>query len=212
MKVYQPMHGLHGPVVVDPRLPNLTSTQLDVHCVPGDALSGQQASMLCQKVGALFENQGAQVRTHIAEGSSDDDDGFEDSLTGALTALTVELRARQLHHAKHPLSWVATVLSLTLVPGVTETTFAQDVVIRDDSGFLLVSDTLEGRLVTRFGFGSWASNALLDLARDDADKITGDVASRQLSSDLYRQLSQLVFNARMHAQVLQLGTPKRSVE
>jgi hypothetical protein len=220
VRVYQPMSGLHRPVVVDPRLPNFQDVKLDIHCVPDGLLNGQEASALCQKVGLLFENQGALVRTHISEGRFEDEDyeGGPDSEEGAEvpadaeppTALTLELRAREVHSSNDPLSWAFCLASLTIVPAITEATFVQDVVIRDGSGFLLVSDSLEGRLVRRFGAGPWVGNAIADLWRAEEDKLSGERASRDLSDDLYLQLSQLAFNAKMHAEVLQSGLVGRA--
>ncbi len=199
VRAYQPLSGLNGPVVVDPTLPNFEDVHLDVHCVPGDALTRPEASILCRKLQVLFENQGASVVTHASEGETEAPEQVPDRPV----RLSVELRARDLHESRHAVSWALCIVTFTLLPGVLETAFAQDVVIRDDSGFLLVTDTLEGRLVERFGLGTWAGNALLDLTlRDDDEKVTGEAAERALSSDLYRQLSQLVFNARMHARVM----------
>jgi hypothetical protein len=205
--VYQPMSGLHRPAVVDPRLPNLEDVRLTVRCVPGGLLNAQEAGALCQKVGLLFENQGATVTTVAGDRSAGDtgtDAGGDDADGPPPTDLTLELRAREVHRANNPLGWALCIGSFTVIPAVTESTFAQDVAIRDASGFLLVSDTLEGRLVTRFGFGAWLGNELLDLTvRDDREDLTNGAAGRDLSADLYRQLSQLVFNAKMQWQVLQ---------
>jgi hypothetical protein len=210
------MSGLHRPVVVDPTLPNFDDVQLDVHCIPAGLLSGQEASALCAKVGTLFENQGARVRTHVSEGR-EDDEGFEIDEEGEgtasdvpRTALSVVLRAREVHSSNDPLSWAFCFASFTLVPAITESTFAQEITIRDGSGSLLLSDTLEGRLVRRFGFGPWAGNAIADLLRAEDDKLSGERASRALSDDLYTQLSQLVFNAKLHAQVLQEAATARA--
>ena len=93
------------------------------------------------------------------------------------------------------------------MPAVSESTFAQEVVIRDGSGALISSDTLQGRIVSRFGVGTWGVNKVLDLGwREPADELTGDAAKRDLSQDLYQQLSQLVFNAKMRWEVSQRGT------
>lgn len=210
VRVYQPLSGFHRPIVADPRLPNFQDTQLDVHCVPGGILNEQEAGVLCQKVRALFENQGARVRTHLSAGMSEDDevDEVPSEATAASeprTELSLELRARRVHASQHPISWVLCWGSLSLLPGVVEATFAQDIVIRDGEGFLLLSDSLEGRLVTRFGSGAWLGNAIADLWRDDEEKVLGEAANRDLSRDLYGQLTQLVFNAKMHAEVLQQG-------
>lgn len=207
VRVYQPMSGLHDPVVVDTRAANFADVRLAVHCVPEDLLSTQEASALCQKVGALFENQGAEVRTIISAHESLDDapeDEGDEAPGEAPTDLTLVLRARRIHQANNPLLWALCAWSFTLVPAITESTFAQDVIVRDSSGFLLVSESLEGRLVRYFGLGSWVGNKFLDVAwRDEEDKLTGDVFERDLSTDLYRRLSQLVFNAKVQWQVLQ---------
>jgi len=212
VRVYQPLSGLHRPVVTDPRMPNFRDTRIDVHCVPGDLLNNQQASALCQKVRVLFENQGAQVRTYLSAGRTDEDSVEAIGTEGAVgaaprTELSVELRARKVHASNHPLSWAFCIASFTVLPGVTESTFAQDLVVRDGSGFLLVSDSLEGRIVTRFGFGPWLGNAIFDLWRDEPDDVLGEAMSQDLSSDLYRQLTQIVFNAKMHARVLEQAPP-----
>lgn len=220
MRVYQPLSGLHQPVVVDVRAANLKDVNLTVHCVPGGLLSLSEASVLCQKVQTLFENQGAQVRTVIAAHEAWDDTPSEEPQgepgggRGAretpTAELTLELRARKVHEANNPVLWALCIGTFTLVPAVTESTFAQDVLIRDGEGFLLVSDTLQGRLVQYFGVGTWLGNKLLDMTwRSEEDKLTGAVVERDLSTDLYRQLSQLVFNAKVQWQVLQQSPARR---
>lgn len=194
---YQPLSGLHRPVVVDPGAANLEGLHLQVFCVPEALLNTQDASALCRKLGTLFENQGALVTTTVG-GEEEEPEAEAPPID-----LRIEVRARQVHAASHPLTWAATVFSFTLVPAVTEFTFEQDLVVRDASGFLLATDVLRGRVVHYYGFGSWASNTLLDLTvREKPDEIVGDSAERQLSEDLYRQLSQSVFNAKLQAQVL----------
>ena len=93
--------------------------------------------------------------------------------------------------------------TLTLVPMMEEQSFAQDVTVRDSSGSLLASDSLQSRFIEYFGVGVWGVNWVADLLlRSEADKITGDVAQREFSNDLYSQLSQLMLNARVRSQVL----------
>jgi hypothetical protein len=196
---YQPLSGLHRPVVVDPTAPNFRGVHVAIACIPGELLDLSKASALCRKVGTSFENQGATVTTSVGGPEElDEDDGPLPPID-----LRVELRARQVHQASHPLSWAATLVTFSLVPAISEFTFEQDVVVRDGAGFLLATDTLRGRVVHWYGFGSWASNQLLDLTvREEADEVVGDGADRDLSTDLYRQLSQTVFNAKLQADVL----------
>ena len=230
LHVYQPMSGLHDPVVIDPQQPNFQDVRLTVYCAPGDHLNAEETRTLCRRVGTLFENQGAVVLTYTrnrlqveqareeeeaalaASESESESEGAVDA-TGvsrgtdeAPTDLVLELRSRQTHAASDPVSWVLCAGSFTLVPGVTESSFATDVVIRDGTGFLLARDTLEGRLVRYFGVGSWATNRIVDLLwREDEDELTGDAVNQDLSADLYSQLSQLLFNAKMQWQVRQEG-------
>ncbi len=210
VQIYQPMSGLHRPVVVDPQAANLVGLRVVVHCLPGELLSIQDANVLCRNVGLLLSNQGADAHTFAtarALGASDTLDGEGEEAEGA--ELIVELRSRLVHESNDPILWTLCYLTFTIIPAVTESTFAQDITIRDGEGFLLVTDTLQGRIVRRFGVTSWVGNKALDLIwRDEEDRLTGDAASRDLSSDLYRQLSQLVFNARMQREVLLSTTPE----
>jgi hypothetical protein len=207
--LYQPMTGLHAPVVVDPHARNLDGVSLTVHCIPEDFLDRTSADALCRMVGVLFENQGASVRTVssvrlVQEGLIEEPGEPTAPSDQPATDLTLELRSRKIHEAKNPLLWMLCVSTFTLVPSITEYTFTQDVIIRDETGFLLASQSLEGRLVQQIGIATWAGNMILDVAwRADADKLTGTAANEDLSRDLYRQLSQLVFNAKVQWQVLQ---------
>lgn len=201
---YQPMTGMQTPIVIDPQQRNFEHVELDLYCQAGDHLDGIQAGVLCGKVATLFEVQGAIVHPRVDSQPPAHLDEPDDT-TGEPrdVRLTVELRARQTYTDTHQLSWLICLGSLTFAPGIVETTFAQDVVISDDSGFLLLSDTLEGRLVRRFGIGPWVGNGVLNLLwRDDEDKLTEEAVSQDVSRDLYGQLSQLVFNASMRAEVL----------
>ncbi|MEZ4239896.1 MAG: hypothetical protein R3F59_27850 [Myxococcota bacterium] len=204
---YQPMADLHRPTVIDPRLPNFSDVSLTVRCEPGDLITVQDASALCRKVATLFENQGATVATALggeeAEAVGDDDDDTQQAAApaGDLTGLTLVLRSRKVHASYHPLSWVFFTASFTVLPGVNETTFAQDVVVRDPTG-ACSRRNFEGRIVDRVGFGSWFGNTLADwLDRDKEHRLTGDAMDEHLSHDLYRQLSQTVFNAKMQWEI-----------
>lgn len=208
--VYQPLSGLHRPVVVDPQATNFQGLRLSVVCLPGDFVKPGEARVLCERVGKLFENQGATVTTASGGRVDEQELGEEpgDAVVPVTTDLVLELRSRQIHVTNDALSWVLCLGTATLVPAYTESTFAQDVVIRDGTGFLLVSDSLEGRIVRTFGFGTWAGNKLLDLVwRKKEDELSTKAVHADVSADLYGQLSQLVFNARMRWQVLEEATP-----
>ena len=208
--VYQPMTGFHGPVVVDPQAPNFEGMALTVFCDRGDLLTAAEAKSLCRHVGTLFEIQGAEVTTYTSGEQLNafdvgEPDPSEDEEGDAPVAdLTLELRSRKLHVSNDAVSWALFLMSSTLVPAITESSFAVDVVIRDESGYVLVSDSLQGRLVRRLGLGAWGTNKVLDwFWREEEDRIaSSDAAHRDLSADLYGQLSQLTFNAKMHWEML----------
>ena len=202
--VYQPLSSLQRPAIVDPRLANFEGMRLLVRCVPGDYLKAPDADLLCRKVGALFRNQGARVETDVPRNGRLSRRLQE----GAQPDLVVELSSRLLHKDTSGPLWALTVLSLTLVPAFTEYSVAQDVSIRDASGFLLASDSLKARFIEYFGAGVWGVNWVLDtLVRPPEEELTGDAPARDFSRDFYAQLSQLAFNARVRSDVLRSFEP-----
>ena len=215
VRVYQPLRGLHDPRIVDPSLPNFSDLSIDVYCVPGKNLKPPQASILCQRVGTLFENQAATVETFTQDprvSGADSGLGLEsdDTAPRAPADLVVELRTETVHKDPHPLSWGLCYITATIVPAVGESTFTQEAVVRDADGYLLASATYEGRIVRSFGIGTWGGNKILDLlVRAPEDELTGDGAKADLSSDMYAQLSQVVYNAKVRTQVMSTPTSAR---
>lgn len=203
--MYQPLNGLDQPVVVDPSRPNLEGVRITVVCNPTDYLRPPEARSLCVHVRKLLQRQGAVVSTRTgaarAEGLEVGQDG-DAGAEGPSTDLTVELTARELSSSRHPLTWGLFAITFSLVPAVSESTFAQDIVVRDAAGAPLASETVTGRLSLTVGSVSWAGNKLLDwLAREEGEKVTGDASNVQLSQDLDRQISQTLFNARLQLDV-----------
>jgi hypothetical protein len=197
--VYQPLVSLQRPVAVDPQLANLQGQRLLVRCVLGPYLAVDDAQRLCLKVRNLFAVQGAEVELEIPG---------EETPGGSVEAafrpdLTLELRSRLMHEQNSSLLWILSAMTFTLVPTIAEVTFAQEVTIRDRTGFVLASDSLEGRFVRYFGLGVWGVNKTLDLlVREEDEELTGNVADQEFTQDFYRQLSQLAFDARMRSLVL----------
>ncbi|HEX5751622.1 MAG TPA: hypothetical protein VFZ09_35700 [Archangium sp.] len=203
--VYQPLSSLQRPSIVDPQLANFEGMRLLVRCVPGDYLNASDTDLLCRKVGSLFRNQGARVETDVSR-SGRPSRSFQD---GTPPDLVVDLTSRLLHKESSGVLWALTVISLTIVPAVTEYSVAQDVTIRDASGFVLASDSLKARFIEYFGAGVWGVNWVLDaVVRPPEEEITGEAASRDFSRDFYAQLSQLAFNARVRADVLRSFEPR----
>ena len=118
--------------------------------------------------------------------------------------LRMELTSHDVHSSNDPITWGLFLVTAGLVPGVTDSSFALDVVVRDGTGFLLASDTLEGRIVRRTSWGVVLVNRSMDRwVRDEDETLGDDAAYKDLSNDLYGQLSQMVFNAEMQWRVLQ---------
>lgn len=168
--VYQPMSGLHRPVAIDPQYANFKDTTVRLQCVPAKFVGKSDMARLCRRVGRVFENQGARVQAEVSRGrvlsDPEVDDGETPPANGVV--LDVVLRSERVHaQTAFPFFW----------DGEADITFAQHIVVRDETGFLLVRETLRGRFVRRIGWSSDAEEAF--------------------SKDYYGQLSQLVFNARM---------------
>jgi len=205
VRVYQPMSGLHRPIVVDPGAANFTDLDLTLRCTAGNLLNRVESRELCRKVGLLFENQGARVHIVAEGGASGPSESEEPAVEEEPRpiALSLDLSARKEHVSRHPMSWVFFAMSFTLAPGMAEHSFIQDLSIRDDSGFLLASESLEGRLVEYVGLGPWAGHKLLDATvRSKEERVMGEAMGEDISADVYGQLSQILFNAKIAAQVL----------
>ena len=197
--VYQPMQGLHRPLAINIDYANFSELKIALHCIPSDAIERADAQDLCRKVARLLENQGADVEMSTRLGRITD--AAEAKIEAAAEAkaaaqdptiqrrtmaLSIELRARLIHEDEAVLLWWDPTSAYT---------FAQDITIRDEKGFLLVRDTFMARFVTRLGFFSGTEETF--------------------SKDYYAQLSQLTLNAKLRRQVLREGdaryAPPRTV-
>ncbi len=177
--VYRPLSGLHRPVAINIDYANFADLSLTITCLPGPALSATESQTLCRKLQQLFENQGAEVFTKTSQGRQDDalDGPGETKVPKRETALELVLSARIVQQKEG---------SFLFWTWITDYTLAQDIVIRDASGFLLIKDTLTGRFSRRLKF------------TDETEAF---------SPDFYGQLSQLAFNAKMRRQVLRESWP-----
>lgn len=215
MRSYEPVSSVHRALVVDTEAPNFTDTHLNVHCVPRDLLINGRSNQLCRAVAQLFENQGAEVETisrwrppatETADGVAAEPEEEEEEATTPPRAvqLNVEIRARQLSKRAHPLSWLACLASFTVVPGIVETTFEQRVKVWDGENFPLLEDRSEGRILVRAGMGAWLSTRLLDqIWRKKQDRLVGMSVTKDLSKDLYTQLTQAVYRAKLLARTVE---------
>lgn len=184
--IYQPMSGLHRPIAIDTQAANFVATAIDLKCSSDPALGEADVRKTCRRLKRLFERQGAQVTMRTAFDKPDrdaDDDAVspEDAprRPGGVQ-LFIELHAQQLHaQSSLPFFWDHT----------ADFTFAQDVTIRDATGFLLARDRLTGRFVRHLAW-PWQDDDAIPFSRD-----------------FYGQISQLAFNARMRWTVTQPPVP-----
>lgn len=199
--VYHPLASLQRPVAVDPRLPNLEGLHIQVLCPRGDFLDQDEADELCRLVGRLFATQGAIIR--VPGGLDSEFDEAPEATASDPIDLSVQFESQLLHKERNTLLWALSFGTLTLLPAITEYTFAQDVRIRDGRGFLLVSDRLQGRFVRYFGAGISSVTWLLDLfVREEHERFTRSAVERDFTRDFYGQVSQLAFNASTRLAVL----------
>lgn len=210
--VYQPVAALQRPVTVDPSAKNFDGTRILVRCVPsGDGADQGESEDLCNNMSALYANQGAKVDIEIPdeEGAGVNRGGESDRRPDEKPDLIIELRARRVHNDNSPILWILCYASLTLIPAITEATFAQDVSIRDSEGFILVNDTLQARFIRYFGLAFWAANGLIDLiVRPKGEGLTGNNHKRDFSRDFHGQMSQLAFHAQLRSRVLKSFEPE----
>jgi hypothetical protein len=210
--VYQPLLALQRPVAIDPHQENFKGTRVLVRCIPGDWADGSESTTLCENVSELLSNQGAVVDVEVPGETLDQNDQNEqDSADPRARAvhpagkpdLIMELTARRLHNDNSPLLWFLCVITGTLIPAITDATFAQDIAVRDSDGFLLVSESLQARFIRYFGLMTWAVNGLLDLiVRPKGEGLTGNNAKVDFSHDFHKHVSQLTFTAGMREKVL----------
>jgi hypothetical protein len=187
--VYQPMVGLQRPVAVNPELANFQGLTLLVRCHESPEA---QADLLCKKLRTVFNNQGATVGVEVVRPKTVPLD------RPARPDLIIDIKSRKLAEENSFLLWLMFVASLTLSPAVTDATWAQDITIRDNEGFLLSQETWQSRFVRYTGLGAVLVTAIGDwLIRPKSEQLGGNVAAEEFSKDFYAQLSQLAFNARM---------------
>lgn len=203
--IYHPLTGFHRPVALEPRADTFKGLNLEITCLPSETLERSDAERLCRHARRLFAEQGALVQTSTRAGAGGNPMGqAADVQQPKGPTLKIDLSARIRRDDPNVVSWFLAIYTLTLVPAVTEHVFIQDVVVRDDSGFLLAKDTWEGRIIDYLGVGFWTVNFALDhTVREPADVVTGDACEKNFSRDFDRQLTQIVFNARARWALLQ---------
>jgi hypothetical protein len=210
--VYQPLVGLQRPVAIEPRANNFKGLRLELNCSRGDYLWQDEAELLCARAGKLFESQGATVRTRTdGVAPTEEEIGNQQAAPGKAddtVDLRVDLSSRVLHEEKSIILWVLSFASATIIPGISEYTFAQDITVRDAEGFLFAQDHWQARFVRYMGVLVWSFNFLLDhTLRESEEMLTGDAMSRDFSRDFYRQLNQVVFNAKTRWALLREPPP-----
>ena len=223
--VYQPLSAIRQPVSIDIRKLNFEGFTLDIRCQSGALLGPEDANKLCRSVSADLERQGASVRTEEvnlqvidrndpsenadSRQSSDKDAASQND--ALKSKLVVELSAKRVRYLKNSWYGPLSFYTLTLVPLVEDVTDEQRIIVRDESGFVLADQSFQIRFIEYWGLGYVALNAAANLLfRTDEEKITEGTAGQLMTTDLHRQLSQVVMNAGARQMALKLATKKPS--
>lgn len=187
--VYQPLRGLQKPVVLNTEAANFEGLRVQVRCPAGTFVKGGEANKMCRKVEKVFANQGATIANQANDPKKPD--------------LIVEIESRLIADDTDRVFSLLCIASGTLIPWINDTSLAEDVTIRDGSGFLLATESYQARFVSYFGLAVWVANAFMDLfLRTPEEKLLGKSQSLAVSKDFFSQLSQLAFHARTRALVL----------
>lgn len=201
--LYQPLRGLHRPVVLESSPQTFEGVRVLVRCNAHDEhMPRGDAAKLCRYLASAYTQQGAEAEWVIPQGAN-----FIEPVVfeGKGADLTLEVGSRIEHEYDYPLSQVASVLTLTVVPAFREHTFSQKVTVYGRDNSVLAEDFYRERFVHYDGCAVWSLNWILDwLVRDEENKISGDVGKEDFARDLYGQTSQLLLNARVRSELLGL--------
>lgn len=196
--VYQPLVGLQRPIAVDPQAPdNFSATRVLVRCHPAE---GVEADVLCRNLRSSLSKQGAQVTTEVVRPSGKISASAQSE---AAPQFVIDVTSKLVHQKDEPLLQLLNIVSLTLVPAISETTYGQEFRIRDAQGFVLAQQSFQERFVQSFGLGVWVLNGLIDLLiRPKSEQVTGDGYKEEFTRDLHGHLAQLLHNAKVRARVM----------
>jgi len=159
------MSGLQRPSPIDLTRPNLTNVPVQLTCIPSAVDDSSDARQLCERLGTLLMNQGATLLDDLQESKIAELDDY----------LELRLSSRYLFKREQS-SWIrlATFTIFDDEPTLDEFAVELKVELLDKHQFLLARDKLVARFKQELGFEDNAANAF--------------------SNDLYRQVTQLVFN------------------
>lgn len=201
---YHPLGTLQRPVAVDPQSANLEGVRILVRCLPTDELEASGAAGLCRRLRALLANQGAVVDVEVRSALGGlGPPAAPPVVQGSPADLVLEHRIFATEPANLWATAYLAAFTLTLFPLVNDRTFTHEIVIRDGRGALLAEERYDARFVETLSAPYWLLNWLLDgFIRPKSEALVGDGHQRDFSRDLYAQLSQITFNARMRSEVL----------
>lgn len=212
--IYHPLRGLQKPAPINIKRPNFTNTRLTLQCLPGGALTENEANLLCEKLSALFVRQQAQIaaskpeqgETEESESPPAEDDtvGEKAEASDEKTSLdlTVRLEAERSADNLYAWTWVPCILTFSLFPSKSEQTVTQKVTVVDAESRVVATDSFSARFVSYWGVGYWAANlAFNTFVRESRDELTDDSLNLEFSRDFYKRLSQVVYNAKVRVDI-----------
>lgn len=200
--VYEPLVGLQRPVAIDAEQPgNFDATTVLLRCHAGENV---EADVLCRNLRSSLTKQGATVTTEVVKPQrSVPKDNRE-----ATPEFIIDLTSKLVSQTDGTLSVLLCIASFTLIPATLSATYAQELTVRDQRGFLLGQLSLQERFVESFGLGVWAINGLIDLIdRPKSEQVTGEGFKAEFTKDLHAHLAQLLHNARVKTRVLNAFEP-----
>lgn len=202
--LYQPMKGLHRPLVLERSPTTFEGLRVLVRCnAHDDFMPRGDAAKLCRFLSTSFTQQGAESEWVVAQGARFVQPEVFD---GKPPDLTLEISSRIEHEYDYPVAQVVSLLSLTAIPSFREQTFSQRVVVLGRDNSVLAEDFYRQRFVQYDGCLVWSLNWVLDwLVRSEENKVSGDVGKKDFARDFYGQTSQLVFNASVRSELLGLS-------
>lgn len=203
--LYQPLKGLQRPVVLASSPRNFEGLRVLVRCnVHEDYMPRGDATKLCRFLATSLDEQGAETEWVVPQGKN-----FVEPVVfeGERADLTLEIESRIEHEYDYPISQVFYILSWTMIPSYREQTFTQRVTVYGRDKSVLAEDFFRERFVQYDGCGVWSLNWIIDwVARDEHNKVSGDVGKKDFARDFYGQTRQLLFNASVRSDLLGLHT------
>jgi hypothetical protein len=198
VETYQPLTPLRNLALVQIANPNLTGQTVLLECIKSSYFGkDSQRRLLCSRLRAAFEKQGATV-LDVEDGKTEDTELNPDQQK-ALPAGYLKLRVHSKLLQDKPNYWmlIPMVATVSLIPWTGEHSFAIQSELYNSGGTLLATDYFAARILTYTGPLYVALNGAFNLTlRSKDEKVSLSLTREGISSDIYLRLSQFLYNAK----------------